>query len=119
MYVFFICFVCIFLLYGELIWISAIYKNRHYYLLSMNGALLFQVMNGALLQQVFIVEFVVHNQMCDNCHRVEAKDFWRACVQIRQKVGLGLANLKLTLRQYPAIYTNYMFYHCTTLQCLR
>ena len=44
-------------------------------------------MNGALLQQVFVVEFVVHNQMCDGCHRVEAKDFWRACVQIRQKVG--------------------------------
>ncbi|KAK2171343.1 hypothetical protein NP493_1077g00019 [Ridgeia piscesae] len=44
-----------------------------------------EVMNGALLQQVFVVEFVVHNQMCDGCHRVEAKDFWRACVQIRQK----------------------------------
>lgn len=43
-------------------------------------------MNGAVLQQVFIVEFVVHNQMCEDCHRVEAKDYWRACVQIRQKV---------------------------------
>ena len=46
-----------------------------------------EVMNGALLQQTFVVEFVVHNQMCDDCHRVEAKDFWRACVQVRQKVG--------------------------------
>ncbi|ELU12007.1 hypothetical protein CAPTEDRAFT_211705, partial [Capitella teleta] len=44
-----------------------------------------EVMNGAVLQQVFIVEFVVHNQMCEDCHRVEAKDYWRACVQIRQK----------------------------------
>ncbi|GAB1609130.1 60S ribosomal export protein NMD3-like [Argonauta hians] len=44
-----------------------------------------EIVNGAVLQQVFIVEFTVHNQMCSDCHRVEAKDFWRAVVQIRQK----------------------------------
>lgn len=44
-----------------------------------------EVMNGAVLQQVFVVEFTVNNNMCDDCHRVEAKDFWRAVVQIRQK----------------------------------
>ncbi|XP_071144460.1 60S ribosomal export protein NMD3-like [Mytilus edulis] len=44
-----------------------------------------EVLNGAVLQQVFVVEFIVKNHMCDDCHRVEAKDFWRACVQIRQK----------------------------------
>lgn len=44
-------------------------------------------MNGAVLQQVFVVEFTVNNNMCDDCHRVEAKDFWRAVVQIRQKVA--------------------------------
>ena len=44
-------------------------------------------MNSAVLQQVFVVEFTVSNQQCDDCHRVEAKDFWRAVVQIRQKVG--------------------------------
>uniref|UniRef100_A0AAV2IZB8 60S ribosomal export protein NMD3 n=1 Tax=Knipowitschia caucasica TaxID=637954 RepID=A0AAV2IZB8_KNICA len=43
-------------------------------------------MNGAILQQVFVVEFVVLSQMCDDCHRVEAKDFWKAVVQVRQKV---------------------------------
>ena len=48
---------------------------------------LFQVLNGAVLQQVFVVEYVIVNQMCDDCHRVEAKDFWRACVQVRQKVS--------------------------------
>ena len=52
----------------------------------MNTCNYFQVLNGAVLQQVFVVEFVVNNQMCTNCHRVEAKDFWRAVVQIRQKV---------------------------------
>lgn len=23
--------------------------------------------------------------MCDECRRIEAKDYWRACVQVRQK----------------------------------
>ncbi len=45
-----------------------------------------QVLNGAVLQQTFVVEFTVHSHMCDECHRVEAKDFWRAVVQVRQKV---------------------------------
>ena len=36
--------------------------------------------------QTFIVEYVVNHQMCDDCHRVEAKDYWKAVVQIRQKV---------------------------------
>lgn len=47
-----------------------------------------QVMNGAILQQVFVVEFVIQSQMCDDCHRVEAKDFWKAVVQVRQKAGV-------------------------------
>jgi len=44
-----------------------------------------EVLNGAVLQQVFVIEYVVHGQMCEDCHRVEAKDYWRALVQIRQK----------------------------------
>lgn len=51
-----------------------------------------QVNGGIVLQQVFVVEFTVQNQMCDDCHRTEAKDFWRCMVQIRQK-----ANNKKTL----------------------
>ena len=47
-------------------------------------------MNGAVLEQTFIVEFVVQSHMCDECHRVEAKDFWRAVVQVRQKVRTEL-----------------------------
>ncbi|XP_015784502.1 60S ribosomal export protein NMD3 [Tetranychus urticae] len=46
-----------------------------------------EVDGGTILQQVFIVEYVVNNQFCDACHRREAKDFWRASVQVRQKVG--------------------------------
>ncbi|XP_054103306.1 60S ribosomal export protein NMD3 isoform X3 [Callithrix jacchus] len=42
-------------------------------------------MNGAILQQVFVVDYVVQCQMCGDCHRVEAKDFWKAVIQVRQK----------------------------------
>ncbi|CAI4226663.1 unnamed protein product [Auanema sp. JU1783] len=44
-----------------------------------------EVFANTILQQTLIVEFTVHNQMCDDCRRAEAKDFWRACVQVRQK----------------------------------
>lgn len=43
------------------------------------------VVGGATLQQVFVVEYTVNNQMCDDCHRTEAKDYWRCVVQVRQK----------------------------------
>ena len=46
-----------------------------------------QVFSGAILQQVFVVEYVVHGQMCDECHRREAKDYWNSVVQVRQKVS--------------------------------
>ncbi|NXS47826.1 NMD3 protein, partial [Balaeniceps rex] len=44
-----------------------------------------EVINGAVLQQVFVVEYIVQPQMCEDCHRIEAKDFWKAVVQVRQK----------------------------------
>ncbi|XP_049820964.1 60S ribosomal export protein NMD3 [Aethina tumida] len=44
-----------------------------------------EVVGGAVLQQVFVVEYVINHQMCDECHRSEAKDFWRALVQVRQR----------------------------------
>uniref|UniRef100_A0A1B0FCV2 60S ribosomal export protein NMD3 n=1 Tax=Glossina morsitans morsitans TaxID=37546 RepID=A0A1B0FCV2_GLOMM len=44
-----------------------------------------QISGGTVLQQVFIVEFTIQNQMCDDCHRTEAKDFWRCMVQVRQR----------------------------------
>ena len=41
-----------------------------------------EIQAGAILQQDFIVEYVIVGQMCDDCHRVEAKDYWRAVVQV-------------------------------------
>ena len=43
-------------------------------------------MNSTILQQVFVVEYVVQSQLCDACHRRAAQDFWKATVQVRQKV---------------------------------
>ncbi|KRX89038.1 60S ribosomal export protein NMD3 [Trichinella pseudospiralis] len=44
-----------------------------------------EVLGGVILQQSAVVEYVIHNQMCDACQKIEAKDYWRACVQVRQK----------------------------------
>lgn len=46
-----------------------------------------EVFTSTILQQVFVIEYVVQTQMCDKCHRMEAKDTWTAIVQVRQKVG--------------------------------
>lgn len=46
-----------------------------------------EVEGGTFLQQTFVVEFVINNHMCNDCHRVEAKDFWNSVVQVRQKIA--------------------------------
>ncbi|CAH0725297.1 unnamed protein product, partial [Brenthis ino] len=46
-----------------------------------------EVMGGAVLQQSFLVEYVIQHQMCDACHRSEAQDYWRALVQVRQRAN--------------------------------
>lgn len=46
-----------------------------------------EVFNNAILQQEFVVEFVVEHQQCDRCKRDAADlDQWQAVVQARQKV---------------------------------
>lgn len=71
-------------------------------------------MNGAILQQVFVVEFVVQYQMCDDCHRVEAKDFWKAVVQVRQKVDIcalmSPPPISFLLFLLPALCLHFMSY---------
>lgn len=41
--------------------------------------------SGALLQQTTVVEFQIVNQICEDCQRVEAKDYWKCNVQVRQR----------------------------------
>ena len=38
------------------------------------------------MQQTFVIEAVVSNQQCGECARLQAKNTWRAVVQVRQKV---------------------------------
>uniref|UniRef100_A0A673BBE1 60S ribosomal export protein NMD3 n=1 Tax=Sphaeramia orbicularis TaxID=375764 RepID=A0A673BBE1_9TELE len=72
-------------LYVRLIDAGFLWTEPHSKRIKMKLTIQKEVMNGAILQQVFVVEFVVQSQMCDDCHRVEAKDFWKAVVQVRQK----------------------------------
>jgi nonsense-mediated mRNA decay protein 3 len=46
-----------------------------------------EVLQSTILQQTFIVEYVVHNQFCDDCHKIEAKNTWQSSVQVRQRVN--------------------------------
>ena len=63
-----------------------IWTEPHSRRIKLKLSIQMEVMGGAILEQVFVVEFVVSTQMCPDCHRVEAKDFWKAVVQLRQKV---------------------------------
>lgn len=51
-----------------------------------------EIQEGAVLQQDFIVEFLVTGQMCDDCHRVEAKDYWQAVVQVSNNNNNNISN---------------------------
>jgi len=46
-----------------------------------------EVFANTILQQVFVVTFLVCNQICGDCTDAAAKNTWRACVQVRQKVN--------------------------------
>lgn len=80
--------------------------TRSYKRIVVDGSLAcpVQVMNGAILQQVFVVEFVIQGQMCDDCHRVEAKDFWNSVVQVRQKVPLMIRIILFVLLTTTIIF---------------
>lgn len=45
-----------------------------------------EVVSNAILQQSFVVTFIVRNQQCDECQRSYTNQSWKAVVQVRQKV---------------------------------
>ncbi|KAI9379733.1 hypothetical protein POPTR_017G137500v4 [Populus trichocarpa] len=48
-----------------------------------------EVLNGAILEQAYVVEYVQQEHMCDSCTRVQANpDQWVAAVQLRQHLIL-------------------------------
>lgn len=44
-----------------------------------------ELMDSTALVHTAVVEYVVSNQMCGDCHRTEAKDYWKAVVQLRTR----------------------------------
>ena len=43
--------------------------------------------NGAILQQSFVVDYIVENNMCPDCNRANANpNSWNASLQLRQHV---------------------------------
>lgn len=47
-----------------------------------------EVLNGAILEQAYVVEYVQQEHMCESCSRVQANpDQWVAAVQLRQHVS--------------------------------
>jgi nonsense-mediated mRNA decay protein 3 len=58
-----------------------------------------EVMSGTILQQSFVVEYIVNHQMCDDCRRVEAKDTWNASVSFTIKYLPTLVTFSKSLRQ--------------------
>lgn len=44
-----------------------------------------EVQHGAILEEPIVIEFIEAGGMCLECHRMEAKDFWKCVVQVRQK----------------------------------
>jgi len=46
-----------------------------------------EVFNAAILQQSFIVEFIIATQQCVDCQKSFTEHTWTACVQVRQKVS--------------------------------
>jgi nonsense-mediated mRNA decay protein 3 len=46
-----------------------------------------EVINGAILQQAFVIEFHIRNQQCTSCQANFATGAWHAVVQIRQRVS--------------------------------
>ncbi|CAH8434939.1 unnamed protein product [Heterobilharzia americana] len=49
---------------------------------TVHGAL----QTGDRVEQQILIDFAVHSQQCTSCTRSAAKDYWNACVQVRQKV---------------------------------
>ena len=45
-----------------------------------------EVFQNTILQQVFIVEYIVNTQQCEDCRRIMAQQTWKAVIQVRQKV---------------------------------
>jgi len=70
----------------KLIDASFIYTEPHSRRIKTKVTIQQEVYNSVILQEVFIVEYVVHSNFCDDCHKREAEKTWNTVVQVRQRV---------------------------------
>jgi len=66
---------------------SWIWTEPHSMRLKVRLAVQKEVQSGTILQQSFVVEFVVRNQQCDDCAAEFRQGAWKSLVQVRQRVG--------------------------------
>jgi len=71
----------------KLIDASFIYTEPHSRRIKTKLTIQQEVYNSVVLQEVFIVEYVVHSHFCDDCHHREADKTWNTVVQLRQRVS--------------------------------
>ena len=60
--------------------------------------------SSTILQQTFVVEYIVNGQMCDECRRVEAKDTWNASVSPILQFKLVLLSNKIHNRKFLILF---------------
>jgi len=65
---------------------SWVWTEPHSMRLKIKLTLQKEIMNGAIMQQSCLVEFVVRNQQCRSCEASYAQGAWKAVVQVRQRV---------------------------------
>ena len=70
----------------KLIDASFIWTEPHSKRLKVKITIQKEVFNSTILQQSFVIEYVVQNLFCADCQRTEAKLTWRAAAQVRQKI---------------------------------
>lgn len=64
---------------------SFIWTEPHSKRLKLKLTIQAEVMNGAILQQTVVVEFVVEWNMCPDCNRANTNvDHWKAVAQVRR-----------------------------------
>ncbi|KAI3389360.1 hypothetical protein SNEBB_004297 [Seison nebaliae] len=65
---------------------SFIWTEPHSKRLKIKLSVQKEVGEGTAIEQSAEIEYIIQNLMCSQCHRAEAKDYWKCCLQLRQKV---------------------------------
>eukprot|EP01028_Stygiella_incarcerata_P007416 TRINITY_DN3077_c0_g1_i2.p1 TRINITY_DN3077_c0_g1~~TRINITY_DN3077_c0_g1_i2.p1 ORF type:complete len:486 (-),score=127.99 TRINITY_DN3077_c0_g1_i2:146-1603(-) len=66
---------------------SWIWTEPHSKRLRLNLTIQKEVFESTIVEQSMEIEYVVQNQICDACQRVQSDITWKAVVQVRQKVA--------------------------------